>query len=108
MGCSADTTGDPRYGVKPEKYFWMEHAERNAIYTAAKHGTMLDNSIAVITHPPCMDCARAMIQAGIKTVIFREGSQQFYEQWHDHILRSEQLFDECNVQVVKLTESNNE
>ena len=26
---------------RPEKYLWMEHAERNAIYNAARHGTQM-------------------------------------------------------------------
>ena len=54
---------------RPEKYMWFEHSERNAIYSAARYGMALEGTIAYITGPPCVDCTRAMIQSGVKTVI---------------------------------------
>ena len=59
----------PERQEKPEKYFWFEHAERNAIYNAARVGTPLVNSTIYLTSGlPCCDCARGIINAGIKTV----------------------------------------
>lgn len=55
--------------TRPTKYFWVEHAERNAIYNACRDGTPLKNSIIVVNKFPCADCARAIIQCGIKQVI---------------------------------------
>lgn len=55
-----------------EKFFWFEHAERNAIYNAARVGTPLDGCAIYINRFPCADCARAIIQSGIKTVICPE------------------------------------
>jgi dCMP deaminase len=52
-----------------EKFFWFEHAERNAIYNAARVGTPLDKCTIYINRFPCSDCARAIIQSGITTVI---------------------------------------
>lgn len=54
---------------RPEKYKWFEHAERNAIYNAAQNGVQLVGSTMYITSPPCTDCARAIIQSGIKRVV---------------------------------------
>lgn len=54
---------------KPEKYFWFEHAERNAVYCAARTGAKTDNCKAYVTGPPCHDCARALVQSGIREVI---------------------------------------
>ena len=54
---------------RPAKYFWTEHAERNAIYNAASTGVPLSECTAYTTLFPCADCARAMIQSGIKTVV---------------------------------------
>ena len=34
---------------RPEKYFWFEHAERNAIYNAARIGVSLKQSTVYIT-----------------------------------------------------------
>lgn len=53
---------------RPEKYRWTEHAERNAIYNAARVGTPLKGSYLFVTMYPCLDCARAIIQAGISKV----------------------------------------
>ena len=54
---------------RPTKYDFFEHAERNAIYNACLTGTSLKGCVMYATHAPCTDCARAIIQAGIKTVI---------------------------------------
>ena len=51
-----------------EKFFWMEHAERNAIYNAARTGSSLSKCTIYINRFPCADCARAIIQSGIKTI----------------------------------------
>ena len=51
-----------------EKFFWFEHAERNAIYNAARVGTAVADCTIYINRFPCSDCARAIIQSGIKTV----------------------------------------
>jgi dCMP deaminase len=53
---------------RPEKYFWFEHGERNAIYNAARMGTPLKGCYAFVTHSPCHNCASALIQAGITRV----------------------------------------
>lgn len=47
-----------------------EHAERNAIAFAAKHGVQLDRSELHVTHAPCLACARTVINAGIERVVF--------------------------------------
>jgi len=56
---------------RPEKYFWVEHAERNAIYNAARNGINLNGARAYLNWEPkpCTDCARAFIQVGIKEII---------------------------------------
>lgn len=51
-----------------EKFFWFEHAERNAIYNAARMGTPLDGCTIYVNRFPCSDCARAIIQSGIASV----------------------------------------
>lgn len=56
---------------RPEKYHWVEHAERNAIYNAARIGMSLNGAKAYLNWEPkpCSDCTRALIQAGITEVI---------------------------------------
>ena len=94
-GCSADE--DERGVTRPEKYFWFSHAELNAITNAARVGTPLAGSSIVVTHPPCMDCARAIVQAGIIEVVTRMPSDEFLERWSDHTRRTKHLFEECYV-----------
>lgn len=48
-----------------EKYYWFEHAERNAIYNAARIGVSVANSGIYTNLFPCADCTRAIIQSGI-------------------------------------------
>ena len=55
----------PERHERPEKYFWFEHAERNAIY----QGRDLEGCTMFITHMPCPDCARAIIQSRLSQVI---------------------------------------
>ena len=96
-GCSAD---EDNRNQRPEKLFWFSHAELNAITNAARVGTPLDGCFLLVTHPPCMDCARAIVQAGIKVVISREPSAEFMERWVDHTRRTQALFEECKVDYV--------
>ncbi|MCM8532243.1 MAG: dCMP deaminase family protein [Lentisphaeraceae bacterium] len=46
------------------------HAEENAIVQAACHGISVDQSILYTTFSPCLLCAKMIINAGIKQVIF--------------------------------------
>ncbi len=53
----------------PLKYKYTEHAERNAIYNCAKYGRSLWGSTMYLPWYPCADCARAIIQSGIKELV---------------------------------------
>ena len=50
------------------EYLWIEHAERNAIGNAARAGTATEGCTIYVEIMPCMDCARAVVQAGIVQV----------------------------------------
>ena len=60
----------PERFERPEKYYWIEHADRNAIYSAARNGPPLNKSRMYLPGLPCMDCGRAIIQVGIIEVIY--------------------------------------
>jgi len=101
-GCSADDAGDDRRDTRPEKYFWFSHAELNAITNAARVGTPVGGSRILVTHPPCMDCARAIVQAGIIEVITVRPPAEFVSRWSEHIARTLRLFDECGVTYTEI------
>jgi len=44
------------------------HAEQNAIYNAARHGARTQDTVMICTTAPCLNCARAIYHAGIKTL----------------------------------------
>ena len=60
----------------------------------------------VVTHMPCMDCARAIVQAGIRRVVTREPDPAFMHRWSDHVIRARQLFEECGVELIFLEPEN--
>jgi dCMP deaminase len=54
---------------RPHKYDYTEHAERNAIYNAARMGTSTKDCTLFTQLFPCVDCARGIIQSGITKVV---------------------------------------
>lgn len=46
------------------------HAEANAIYFAARYGISLEGCTLYITHSPCLKCSEAIINSGIKEVVY--------------------------------------
>ena len=46
------------------------HAEINAITDAAKRGVSINDSIAYITHHPCINCYKALASSGIKKIYY--------------------------------------
>lgn len=53
---------------RPQKYLYVEHSERNAIYNAARVGIPTLGCSAFVSLAPCVDCARALVQSGITEV----------------------------------------
>jgi dCMP deaminase len=61
------------------------HAEQNAIIQAALHGVGIADATIYVTHQPCLVCAKMIINAGIKRVVYAgnypdENSRAFLEQ----------------------------
>ncbi len=46
------------------------HAEQNAICDCAKRGSSCNDSIAYITHYPCINCTKILCASGIKKIKF--------------------------------------
>ena len=46
------------------------HAEINAIIDCAKRGVNCNDSIAYITHYPCINCVKTLVQAGVKKIYY--------------------------------------
>jgi dCMP deaminase len=92
-----DDTVESRH-QRPEKYLWTEHSERNAIYNAAAKGVSTLGCTMYLQWYPCADCARAIIQCGIISVVCVEPDWNDPTYKHDFdVVR--QMFDECNINV---------
>lgn len=83
--------------IKPEKLLWFEHAERNAIYNAARIGTPLEGNILISTMFPCADCARGIVQAGIEGVIALRPQDD--DTWLEQYKKSQEIFDATGVKL---------
>jgi dCMP deaminase len=51
---------------------YVLHAEANAITKVAKSGNSSDGATLYVTSSPCLECAKLIIQAGIRRVVFTE------------------------------------
>lgn len=51
---------------------YVLHAEANAITKVARSNNSSDGATLYITASPCLDCAKLIIQAGIRRVVFNE------------------------------------
>jgi dCMP deaminase len=84
--------------VRPAKYKWTEHAERNAIYNAARVGIPLQGCRMYLPWFPCMDCARAIVQCGIVELICIKPDLRD-PQWGDDFAQVPQLLVDGGVAV---------
>ncbi|MDD7551671.1 MAG: dCMP deaminase family protein [Candidatus Cryptobacteroides sp.] len=51
---------------------YVLHAEANAISKVAKSGNSSDGATLYVTASPCIECAKLIIQAGIKRVVYKD------------------------------------
>ena len=51
---------------------YVLHAEANAITKVAMSGNSSEGSTLYVTASPCIECAKLIIQAGIKRVVYRD------------------------------------
>jgi dCMP deaminase len=68
---------------RAEKYALTIHAEQNAIANASARSNALNGCIAYITHHPCSDCTKLMIQAGVSEVHFVTPAPELRKRWID-------------------------
>lgn len=106
---STGYNGLPRYLLddvperfeRPEKYSWFEHAERNATYSAARVGVSVKGCRMYTCGLPCIECARAIVQAGIKEVVYdltwTEADRR--KEWVESHKRAMNMLEEAHVKL---------
>lgn len=70
VGCIRIQEGIPS-GTRHERCRAV-HAEQNAIIQAAVHGVSVYGATLYCTHQPCILCAKMIVNAGIKRVVFEK------------------------------------
>lgn len=83
LGIASGTRAELCYAV---------HAEQNALIQAAKLGICVENATLYVTYSPCVICAKLIINAGIKQVIYK------YD-YPDNF--SKELLQEAGVELIK-------
>ena len=95
----------PERHEPPEKYFWAEHAERNAVYNAAFNGVKTQYATTYSTSHPCVDCARALIQSGVAELyiptkvndpFFKAGR---WDYWEESFMKALEILKAAGVKV---------
>ena len=85
---------------RPEKYYWFEHAERNSLYNAALIGVSTKGCTMYLTCGiPCSDCARGIINSGIKKIVCERVGGAVGNLWDEHAKRSVEMFNEAGVKI---------
>jgi|SRR5208282_122113 len=88
----------PERHLIPAKYLWTEHPERNAIYNAANVGIPLHGCSIYVAGFPCMDCARAIVQSGITSVVSYEPDLN-NPKWSEDFKNVLQLLSEASINL---------
>ena len=110
--CGVEWT-EERASTRPIKYEYTEHAERNAVFDAAigcQHGDTytrdpLHNCVMVCPWAACADCARAIIQIGVKHLYVHKQRMDLTNQgahaaqWADKVDRALGMMLEAGVEI---------
>lgn len=94
VGCLREKLGIPS-GERHELCRGL-HAEQNAIIQAALHGVSIRESALYCTNLPCVICAKMLINAGIRRIVFLDG-------YADPL--AGELLGEAGVAIVRLGDS---
>jgi len=88
-----------RLSDRSEKLFFIEHAERNAIFNAVRDGCEYIRSTTLYCPwYACSDCAKAIIGCGIRTVIgHKQAFDRTPDRWKESIQKAHQMFEETGV-----------
>lgn len=88
------------------KYKFIVHAEMNCIYNATFNGVSLDGATLYVSGlPVCSECAKGIIQVGIKNVVMWE--KKYPEKWLESFNNTKELFKEAGIKYTFVKENEN-
>lgn len=86
---------------RPAKYDLIVHAEMNAIVQCACNAVSPSGCAIYSSFFPCINCAIAIVQAGLETVVAYEPISGD-EHWLDSIEKSRAVFKEAGIDFLEL------
>ena len=87
-----------RLGDRQTKYDYMVHAEKNLIYNATRNGiSLLNSNLYVYGLPVCSECAKGVIQVGIKSVYVLTDTMNVRDTWVESWKKTTDMFDEVGI-----------
>lgn len=85
---------------RPRKYLVTEHAERRAIYRAARNGVKLEGASLYCTWAACADCARAIVESGLAKLVRHYPPQDdASERWLESVRLGDQIMLDGGVEI---------
>lgn len=90
---------------REERAYFDVHAECNAILNCARKGRSTLGSFMFTNAMPCSHCCAAIIQAGIKKVVFHKQWKEIanetpsWQKWVESARRGNEMFAEARVEV---------
>ena len=92
----------PERHIRPQKYKWMCHAERNAMDLAPRP---LDGCVMFVTFSPCSSCAQSIIQRKIKTVVVDSNFtvENMPERWQEDMKIAKEMLIEAGIEMLDTT-----
>lgn len=94
-----------RSSTRPEKYRYFEHAERNAILMAARHGKRVKGATMYCPWASCCPCARAIIQSGVKRLVVHWSRMVMTpDRWIAEVDQAWEMMKEAGIEIVSILE----
>ena len=91
---------EERLQDRETKYKYVVHAEMNVIYNATYSGVSLDGAkLYVYGLPVCSECAKGIIQVGIKEVYVAQECVDLRPTWFESFQKTLDMFNEAGVKV---------
>jgi dCMP deaminase len=84
-----------------DKHIYLNHAERDLVYKAAKNGIKTKGLTMIMPWLPCILCANAVISSGIKKLIIHKVMvERTREYWREELKNAVQIMKEAGVQII--------
>lgn len=88
---------DPANASREERYARVVHAELRALMSA---GALARGSTVYSSEEPCLECAKALITAGVKRLVHYKTSADRRERWNCDLGR--QLLEEAGIEILEV------